>query len=89
MHTIKPLDEEAVLKAARETGTIITAEEHNIVGGLGGAVAEVLAESGIPARFSRIGIPDIFSTIGAPDDLYARYGLDADGIYNRVKEMLK
>ena len=88
MHTIKPLDEEAVLKAARETGILITAEEHSIIGGLGGAVAEVLAEAGLPVKFSRIGLPDVYSTIGPPDDLYARYGLDAEGIYKKVKEML-
>ena len=88
MHTIKPLDAEAVLSAARETGAVITAEEHTIIGGLGGAVSEVLAESGIPARFARIGLPDIYSTIGAPDDLYARYGLDADGIYRKIREIL-
>lgn len=88
MHTLKPLDEAAVLAAAQETGTVITAEEHTIIGGLGGAVAEVLAESGIPVKFSRIGLPDIYSTIGAPDDLYARYGLDTDGIYRKIKEIL-
>jgi transketolase len=88
MHTIKPLDEAAVLAAARETGAVITAEEHNIIGGLGGAVAEVLAGAPVPVKFSRIGLPDIYSTIGAPDDLYERYGLDASGIYSKVKEML-
>lgn len=88
MHTIKPLDEEAVLAAARDIGVVVTAEEHTIIGGLGGAVAEVLAESGMPVKFSRIGLPDVYSTIGSPDALYARYGLDADGIYQRVKEIL-
>lgn len=88
MHTIKPLDEEAVLAATRDIGVVVTAEEHTIIGGLGGAVAEVLAESGMPVKFSRIGLPDVYSTIGSPDALYARYGLDADGIYQRVKEIL-
>ena len=51
-------------------------------------MAEVLAEAGLPVKFSRIGLPDVYSTIGPPDDLYARYGLDAEGIYKKVKEML-
>lgn len=88
MHTIKPLDTEAVLKAARETGRILTVEEHNIIGGLGGAVAETIAEAGLGVRFRRLGLPDIYSTIGQPDDLYQRYGLDQDGVYKAVKELL-
>ncbi|MFC1474499.1 transketolase family protein [bacterium] len=80
MHTIKPLDVEAVLAAA-ETGVVITAEEHNVIGGLGGAVAEVLMEAGAQCKFKRIGIPDCFSVIGYPDDLYGHYGIDMDGIY--------
>jgi len=89
MHTIKPLDEEAILRAADETGRIITMEEHNIIGGLGSAVGETIAEAGLAVKFRRLGIPDIYSTIGQPDDLYERYGLDADGIYNAVKEMIQ
>jgi transketolase len=58
MHTVKPLDEEAVLHAARSTGVIVTAEEHSVVGGLGSAVAEVLAEAGLPVKFRRFGAPD-------------------------------
>jgi len=89
MHTIKPLDEEAILRAADETGKIITMEEHNIIGGLGSAVGETIAEAGLSVKFRRLGIPDIYSTIGQPDDLYERYALDADGIYNAVKEMIQ
>lgn len=88
MHTIKPLDAEAILKAAREIGAIITVEEHNIIGGLGGAVAETIAEAGLGIKFVRMGIPDIYSTIGQPDDLYQRYGLDQDGIYRTIKSVL-
>lgn len=87
MHTIKPLDKEAILKAAEETGMIITAEEHNIYGGLGSAVAEVIAESGIPCKFKRLGIPDAFSVIGYPEDLYSHYKIDHDGIYEAICEM--
>ncbi|MEW5945647.1 MAG: transketolase C-terminal domain-containing protein [bacterium] len=89
MHTIKPIDREAIIAAARETGCIVTAEEHNVIGGLGGAVAEVLAEEGIGIRFMRRGIPDVFSVIGYPEDLYARYGIDAEGIAGAVRETLK
>jgi transketolase len=88
MHTIKPLDKEAILKAAEETGVIITAEEHNILGGLGSAVAEIIAEAGIPCKFKRIGIPDVFSVIGYPEDLYGHYKIDAEGIYGTVCEVL-
>jgi transketolase len=79
VHTVKPLDVAAVLKAAA-TGTLLTVEEHNILGGLGGAVAEVLAEAGVPCRFRRHGIRDEYSLIGPPLALYAHYGLDAAGI---------
>jgi len=60
MHTIKPLDEKLVIKCAKETGAIITAEEHSIIGGLGGAIAETLAENSLPVRFRRMGIKDRF-----------------------------
>jgi len=80
MHTIKPLDREAVIKAASETRFIITAEEHNIIGGLGGAVAEVLSEEGIGVKLKRLGIPDEYSEIGYPEALYSRYNLDPDSM---------
>jgi len=88
MHTIKPLDTEAIVKAVKETGKIITVEEHNIIGGLGSAVGETIAEVGVGVKFKRLGIPDIYSVIGQPDDLYERYGLDANGIYNSIKEFV-
>jgi len=89
MHTIKPIDREAIIKAAKETGIIITGEDHNIFGGLGSAVAEVLAEEGISCKFKRLGIPDVFGTNGEPELLYHKYGYDTDGIYATAKALLK
>jgi transketolase len=86
MHTIKPLDREVIIRAARETGHIITVEEHNITGGVGSAVAEVLAEEGIAIPFKRHGIYDEFAVIGPPAALYAHYRLDAPGIVAVVRE---
>ncbi|GHD20667.1 transketolase family protein [Tianweitania populi] len=88
MHTIKPLDESAVRAAARETKAILTVEEHNVVGGLGSAVAEVLVdEDRLP--FRRHGIQDEFSLIGPPAALYAHYRLDADGVTAVARELLQ
>lgn len=88
MHTIKPMDTEAVLKAAKETGAILTVEEHNIQGGLGSAVAEVLMESGISSKFKRHGFYDENSLIGKPFHLYRHYKLDGEGIASVAKEFL-
>lgn len=87
MHTIKPLDAAEVLAAAAETGAILTVEEHNIIGGLGSAVAEVLA-GGAPVKFVRHGIPDTFAPVGPPPALYARYRLDAPGIASLAREFI-
>jgi len=91
MHTLKPLDEAAVLAAARETGAIVTLEEHSIVGGLGGAVAELLAESaGVQVPFKRIGMPPAFSPhIGSQEYMLAQHGLDAVSIERTLLEMLR
>ena len=87
MHTIKPLDAAVIRKAARETGAVMTVEEHNITGGLGSAVAEVLvAEERVP--FLRHGIPDEFVPVGPPAALYAHYKLDAAGIAKKAKSFL-
>ena len=87
MHTVKPLDEELVLKAAQETGCIVTTEEHNIVGGLGSAVAEYL--SGIcPVPVVRHGVMDVFGRSGKASEVLAAYGLTADGIVTKVKAAL-
>jgi len=87
MHTISPLDKDQVRAAAAETHAILTIEEHNITGGLGSAVAEILVECDrLP--FARHGVPDEFAPIGPPAALYAHYRLDSDGITSRVLELL-
>jgi transketolase len=88
MHTIKPLDRDAILEAAVESNLVMTVEEHNILGGLGGAVAEVLAEAGSPARLRRHGIEDEYSLIGPPTSLYAHYRLNAEGIAEVLRKAL-
>lgn len=89
MHTVKPLDHDAVLAAARETGGIVTVEEHAVDGGLGGAVAELLLEAGVPPRcFRRIGLRDGFSSIvGSQDYLRRHYGMDRTAIELAVREV--
>lgn len=89
MHTIKPLDADAVLAQARQTGRLITAEEHSVIGGLGGAVAETLADAGVGVKFRRLGLPDVYAAIGYPEDLYARYEIDAAGIKKAVVKILE
>ncbi|WP_010531971.1 transketolase family protein [Lentibacillus jeotgali] len=88
MHTIKPMDTEAVYNAARETGAILTVEEHNIQGGLGSAVSEVLMESGINCKFKRHGFYDEYSLIGKPYYLYKHYKLNGEGIGSVAQEFL-
>ncbi|MCB1630636.1 MAG: hypothetical protein H7A12_15035 [Pseudomonadales bacterium] len=85
MHTIKPIDREAILTAARRTGTIVTVEDHNILGGLGSIVADVLMEAGVPARLKKIGIPDKFISFGYPEEIYPHYGFDSPGIAKTVR----
>lgn len=89
MHTIKPIDEDAIIRAANETGIIITAEDHNIIGGLGSAVAEVIADHNLNTSFSRIAIPGVYCCIGSADAMYGKFGMDYDGIMARVKDLLK
>lgn len=84
MHTIKPLDEDAVIKAAAETGKIVTVEEHSIIGGLGSAVSDVVAEKA-PAKVLKVGIMDVFGESGPAVELVKKYGLDAESIYAKVK----
>jgi transketolase len=89
MHTLKPLDRAAVERAARATGRIVTVEEHSIVGGLGGAVAEVIAELGV-GRLNRVGIRDVFCTEVEPyPELLRIHGLDAAGVEAAVRAMLR
>ncbi len=88
MHTLKPLDRAAVERAARETGRIVTVEEHSILGGLGGAVAEVMAELGI-GRLARVGVRDVFCTEVAPyPELLRVHGIDAAGVHAAVRQLL-
>ncbi|MGE0008552.1 MAG: transketolase family protein [Parvibaculaceae bacterium] len=89
MASIKPVDVLAICKASERTKKIMTVEEHNVVGGLGAAVAEVLAEQGSAARLKRHGIPDQFSLIAPPSHLYAHYKLDAPGIRMVAEEFLR
>lgn len=88
MHTIKPIDKEAIIEAAKRTGTIITVEDHNINGGLGSIVSDVLMEAGVPARVKKIGVPDCFAEPGYPEELYPYYGLDVNGIVKTTLEFL-
>ncbi|GAA0177626.1 transketolase family protein [Clostridium sediminicola] len=85
IHTIKPIDVDAIVNAARETGLAITAEEHSIIGGLGSAVAEVLSENN-PTPVVRVGIKDTFGESGKPNELLKAYGLTAEDIVSAVKK---
>lgn len=87
IHTIKPLDTEIIVKSAKKTGKVVTAEEHSVVGGLGGAVCEALSEL-CPTPVCRIGINDVFGESGSAAALLVKYGLDGEGVYSRVKEFV-
>ena len=87
IHTIKPIDREIIVKAAQETGGIVTAEEHQVTGGLGSAVAEVLAEAcPVPMKF--VGMPDHFGESGEPKELMQKYGLNARSIIQAVNSLI-
>ncbi|MDD6266064.1 MAG: transketolase C-terminal domain-containing protein, partial [Clostridia bacterium] len=85
IHTIKPIDAEIITKSAQKTGCVVTAEEHNIIGGLGSAVCEVLAES-CPVPVLRVGVQDIFGRSGKVPPLLEMYGLTPDAIADKVKK---
>lgn len=87
IHTIKPLDEEILVKAAKETGKIVTVEEHSVIGGLGAAVCETLSGK-MPVPVKRIGVNDVYGESGPAAKLIEKYGLDGKGIYASVKEFL-
>lgn len=87
IHTIKPIDKDIIVKAAKKTGAIVTCEEHNVIGGLGSAVAEVLAEN-CPCLMERVGTEDVFGKSGKPADLLKEYGLTAEGVVEKVKKVL-
>lgn len=87
MHTIKPIDKKAIINAAKETKAIITAEEHQVNGGLGSAVAEVLSEN-YPTKLKIIGIKDTFGESGSPDELLTKYGLTKEHIVKEAEKLL-
>ena len=87
IHTIKPIDEELIIKAAKETGVIVTAEEHSIIGGLGSAVAEVVSEN-CPVPVLRVGVKDTFGESGKPNELLEKYGLTVNNIIANIKEII-
>ena len=89
MFTIKPLDEKTIMKAAMDTSIIVTIEEHSIIGGLGSAVAELLAEQGFEGNFSRMGIKDIFCESGEPNDLFEKYGLTTNHVIKLIRKLSK
>jgi len=86
IHTIKPIDKDAIIKAAKETRGIVTAEEHSIIGGLGGAVAEVVAQN-CPVKMAMVGQLDTFGESGKPDELKEKYGMTAADIVSAVKRL--
>lgn len=88
IHTIKPLDEELIVSAAKETGKVVTAEEHSVIGGLGSAVCDCLSAKA-PTPVLKIGVNDVFGESGPAVKLLEKYGLDAAGIYNKVKQFVK
>lgn len=88
IHTIKPLDEELIIAAARETGKVVTVEEHSIIGGLGSAVCDCLSEKA-PTPVKKIGIRDVYGESGPAVELLHKYQLDGEGIYSQIKEYLK
>jgi transketolase len=88
-HTIKPIDEDSIRSAAEGARLVVTLEEHNIYGGLGSAVAEVLADAGLGVPLLRMGIPDLYVGVGEREDLLAKYGLDAPTMARRIFERLK
>lgn len=83
IHTIKPIDNEAIIKLAQKTARIVSIEEHQIFGGLGSAVAEVLSQN-YPVKMNIIGMPDVFGESGTPEELLIKYGLDTKSIYYRI-----
>ncbi|MBQ2745142.1 MAG: transketolase family protein [Lachnospiraceae bacterium] len=87
IHTIKPLDEELVVAAAKETGKVVTVEEHSVIGGLGSAVCDCLSQKA-PTPVLKIGVNDVFGESGPAVQLIAKYGLNAESIYNKVKSFV-
>ena len=89
MHTIKPLDEQAVMKYASQCGAIATVEEHSVIGGLGDAIGDVLLRNRVAIPFEKIGVQDRFGQSGKPDDVLKEYGLDVDSITESLKKFVE
>lgn len=89
VHTIKPLDVQTIVRLSRAAGVVFTAEDHQIIGGLGSAVAEALAEAGVGKRLYRIGVRDVFGESGTPEELLVKFKLDGNGIAEQVRAFLK
>lgn len=87
IHTIKPIDEELIVQAAKETNKVITVEEHSVIGGLGDAVSAVLAKE-YPTPVLKIGVEDVYGQSGPAVELLKKYGLDSEGIYNKITKYL-
>ena len=87
IHTIKPIDDKLIVDLAKKTNCVITAEDHNVIGGLGSAVAEVLSEN-YPCMMKRIGMQDMYAESGKPDELYKKYGLNAESIAGEVMKLV-
>ena len=87
IHTIKPIDEELIVAAAKETGKVVTVEEHSVIGGLGSAVCDALSAKA-PTQVQKIGVNDVFGESGPALELLKKYGLDTDGIYEKMKAFL-
>ena len=88
MHTVKPIDKEIILKAVQEIGRVVVIEDHNIIGGLGSAVAEVVAESGIGTVFRRLGLNDFSKGYGTYAQVKEMNGIGIEQIYNRIKLLM-
>ena len=89
MYSIWPIDKDAILAAAAKQKHLFSAEEHNVTGGFGSAVADVLAEAGAGCKLHKIGMPGRIFAAWPPDDLYKHYGIDAEGVAKRVREALQ
>ena len=88
MHTLKPIDEELILKSARETGAIVTAEEHSVYGGLGSAVAEIVSKK-LPIPLEMVGLQDVFAESGDYENLLSKYGLSTQNIVSKAEMVIK
>lgn len=89
VHTLKPLDAATVVRVAQQAKAVVTAEDHQVIGGLGSAVAEALAEAGVGRKLLRIGLRDTFGESGSPEELLAHFKMDAPGIAGQVREFLR